>query len=457
MIDPVEIYKGILATRGNSTRCTVNDLERFTGPEGARFILVWLPFGEHYFVIDMGEENEEFNKKFNRAAYVFDTDGILHGIQDDKYGIKALRCKPYKAKELLDKLAALHLICTRELEEYLIANKIIFKYMSLKEGYNLQTSLGSCMHKCGNYFYLYEDKATFLGAFKNDKLIARCIVWNKGEVLDGENLEPSLFRYADRLYYTDGESREILINYLNKEGILLLWGKENMGGFSYKQWALKAPKCLLEACKSETPLSWMDTFNHFDDKRGVLYSYDWHTNGFDINDLPIHDDDNIGYAFLQTRGGYWDADRGNFVYSAYEDRYIDADYAYFSRDEDTHFSEDNDDFVYVKSQDDYLLKENCIQYGGAYYAIADCIYSSYEGEYYPEEAYEDYIEVSYGNDIVGEDNPDFVYCEREDTYLHIDDVSFSEYYNEHILNERARWSDVVNSYVYIDDNDENLK
>lgn len=74
----------------------------------------------------------------------------------------------------------------------------------------------------------------------------------------------------------------------------------------------------------------------------------------------------------------------DYVWSDYEDCYISEERALWSNFEDTYFPEDSEDFVYIKSIDDYVLVEDAIQCEGCgEWILPDEVYKDEEdgGEY----------------------------------------------------------------------------
>ncbi len=324
-----------------------------------------------------------------------------------------------------------------------------FEYLGLCEGYNRpDIKLGSCMAGKGNYFEPFNKIAKYLTCSYKGKVIARCIVWNDGIVMNGGTWETLPGRYADRLYYEEGNHRDILMNYLKKEGITPLWGSDNKGGFEYQQYCIEATKELIEAIEGYAPVAWMDTFSHFNTDENILYSFDWRAEGYNASDL--HLDENT-IVFLDQNGEYISTE--NQVYSNYEGRWLDRDYAVYVDSLDDWVSDDNDGFVYLEYRDETVGIEDCVDIDGEYYYEDDCIYSNVDGRYYVKDS-QDYFEIDGGRDIAGVESENIAYVERWDEWLPVDKTFWSNTQEENIPCAEAAYSHILEDYVWADDLEE---
>lgn len=402
-----------------------------------------------YYIPDTHTQGSETNYKYPIYVLTKDLEAYAYHTHPE-HGEKLVKIKERIFKELL-KLTGL---TDEEIEELYEDKSSLcsFEYLDLVEGYNQDLRLGSCMEGHGALFTPFREMAQFLQMCYKGKVTARCIVWNDGVVRDinGESLKG---RYADRLYYNEGLHRDLLIDYLKKEGITPIWRDTNNGGFDFKEYTLNAPAALDEQLNNNDCMCWMDTFNHYNQEEGILYSYDWRDNGYAMQDLYISHD--IPIVFLSTGGDYLQVGR-NTVWSDYEGRFLEEDSAVYVERLEDYVSEDNEDFIYSYHYNATLPIDDCEMCAdGYYYLVEDCIYSDYENQWYFREG-DDWVETHDG-DIVSADNEDFIYVEDKGEYYPTEMTVYSDYHCEAILEEEAIYSDELQGYFKVGDDLEAIK
>lgn len=233
--------------------------------------------------------------------------------------------------------------------------------IAISEGYNLRELPTSCMKGQGYKFKPLNTmgKMYYLTSNKTTDILARCIVWNKGVVINSTDDEPIDVQLHDKIYQLESRYGEIFKDMLYKEGILSLAGLECID--TWNLYIENPFKDIKESC-----YPWMDRFSLWNKKLNRLYYYNWNVHGHDSNDLRelATEVDTEDYRVLLSTDGYTrDMDESEgLVWSEYENRDIDEDDAVWSDNLDSHISSDY--AVWSQTERDYFHEDD---YGNGWY------------------------------------------------------------------------------------------
>ncbi|MDL0105217.1 hypothetical protein [Campylobacter vicugnae] len=223
------------------------------------------------------------------------------------------------------------------------------EYIKPSLGYNLDGLPSSCQKGKG-HFFKWCDEIAKMAILKDNKgsIVARCLIWDKENI--EHNGEPCSRDIADRLYYHEGIHKIALKNELKKLNIDMVW--ENNPDdipFEYQEYILKLPEQAeqdLDRAIEDREVSFLDTFNHYNESEGLLYSFYWSGR---LSHESFEWDGDTTIVLLDTSGGIY-----------YEDGEVWDDY--------------NGEYI---SQDDAIEPLN---YSGLTHRN-NCVYSDYHGDY----------------------------------------------------------------------------
>lgn len=254
-------------------------------------------------------------------------------------------------------------VLRRQFRLYLDASPTEYKLntIAISEGYNLRELPTSCMKGQGLKFKPLDTmgKMYYLTSNKTTNILARCIVWDKGVVINSTDDEPIDCQLYDKVYQLEGKYGNIFKDMLEAKGILQLDGLETMD-----TWDMYINNPFIGIEKGNYP--WMDRFNLLAINENRLYYYDWNAYGHNSNDLKelANDVNPEKYKVLLSTDGYardMDEDDGA-VWSEYENRDIDEDDAVWSENLDSHISSDN--AIWSQTERDYFHEDD---YGNGWY------------------------------------------------------------------------------------------
>lgn len=283
--------------------------------------------------------------------------------------------------------------------------------------YSGHGGFGSCMNDKGQYEYYNESTPDALaaGLWDGDKLIARCVVWNK--VYDEDS--DKVYRLAERQYGENSEARRQLIYLLAEQGKIDGHKQFESSCWDSRSYVLLdgtslSSKHLYIECHAQPgdTLSFQDGFRYlrFSDERamnweGCCYDVDLAITqstvpGGDANDGDTRD----GERYVARDNEWYKED--SCVYLDYRDEWCHEDDAYYSEHTDQYYLGDDvrelydntwchvDDAVcleagehaeeYAYTEDDELVSD----YDDRYALRCDCYrltHGEYEGEYAPKE------------------------------------------------------------------------
>ncbi|WP_086254425.1 hypothetical protein [Campylobacter vicugnae] len=190
-------------------------------------------------------------------------------------------------------------------------------------GYNLDIPT-SCQKGKGSFFKWVDDIAKMaILTDNNGKIVARCLIWDKENI--EHNGEPIKNDIADRLYYNEGIHKVALKNELKKLGIDCIWEKTGDRPFHYAEYILNLPEEIQEELDNAIRYSrapFMDTFNHYNRERGVLYSFHW-PDRLDYDSFEW--DGSVDNVLLYTDGGVYNEDDDDKVWDDYNGERIDRE------------------------------------------------------------------------------------------------------------------------------------
>lgn len=254
-------------------------------------------------------------------------------------------------------------VLKRQFRLYLDASPTEYKLntIAISEGYNLRELPTSCMKGQGLKFKPLDTmgKMYYLTSNKTTNILARCIVWDKGVVINSTDDEPINYKLYDKVYQLEGKYGNIFKNMLEAKGILQLDGLETID-----TWDLYINNPFVGIENSNYP--WMDRFNLLAINENRLYYYDWNAYGHNSSDLKelAMEVNPEKYKVLLSADGYtrdMDEDDGA-VWSEYENRDIDEDDAVWSENLDSHISSDN--AIWSQTERDYFHEDD---YGNGWY------------------------------------------------------------------------------------------
>lgn len=251
----------------------------------------------------------------------------------------------------------------RQFRLYLDASPTEYKLntIAISEGYNLRELPSSCMKGQGLKFKPLDTmgKMYYLTSNKTTNILARCIVWDKGVVINSVDDEPIDYKLYDKVYQLEGKYGDIFKDMLEAKGILQLDGLE-----AIDTWDMYINNPFIGIENGNYP--WMDRFSLLDINENRLYYYDWNAYGHNSSDLKelANDVNPEKYKVLLSTDGYTrDMDENDgTIYSEYENRDIDEDDAVWSENLDSHISSDN--AIWSQTERDYFHEDD---YGNGWY------------------------------------------------------------------------------------------
>ncbi len=292
------------------------------------------------------------NSEAGYPCYSIDPKGNPIAIYLDRLGnIRERSIKQDMFNEVLEaSVGSLEFRDTLRATQEILKNKYSLGFIKPSLGYNLDGLPSSCQKGKGNYFKWIDDIAIMAILKDNEeRIVARCLIWNKDNIT--HNGEPCLRDIADRLYYNEGIHKIALKNELKKLGIEMIW-ENNPDGipFEYREYTLKLSKQVeqdLDNAIDYREVPFLDTFNHYNQSEGLLYSFYW-CGRLDYDSFEFDGDTTI--VLLDTNGGIYNED--GEVWDDYNGEYI--------------------------SQDDAITDP--LNYNGIVHRDS-CIYSEYHGDY----------------------------------------------------------------------------
>lgn len=254
-------------------------------------------------------------------------------------------------------------VLRRQFRLYLDASPTEYKLntITISEGYNLRELPTSCMKGQGLKFKPLDTmgKMYYLTSNKTTNILARCIVWDKGVVINSTDDEPIDYKLYDKVYQLEGKYGDIFKDMLEAKGILQLDGLETID-----TWDLYINNPFIGIENGNYP--WMDRFNLLAINENRLYYYDWNTyghNSSDLKELAMEVNPEKYKVLLSTDGYTRDMDENDgTVYSEYENRDIEEDDAVWSENLDSHISADC--AIWSQTERDYFHEDD---YGNGWY------------------------------------------------------------------------------------------
>ena len=246
---------------------------------------------------------------------------------------------------------------TLRASQEILKEKYSIEWLKPSLGYDLEGLPYSCQKGKGHFFKWLDPLAEML-LLKNNKgeIVGRCLVWNKDNIK--HNGEPINNNIADRLYYNESKYRVALKNELKKMNIESMWEQEGDGErpYKYREFTLHLPNAIKEALDKaidNNECCFLDTFNHYNQYNGILYSWHWTDRlgheyyewDSDITQVLLGTD---GYAILEEEQT-WDD---------YNECYIDPENAVepINYEGTTHI----DSCIYSEYHSGYLLEDGDI-------------------------------------------------------------------------------------------------
>ncbi|WP_086288921.1 hypothetical protein [Campylobacter devanensis] len=296
------------------------------------------------------------NHKAGYPCYSLDDKGTPIVIYLDKMGnIRQRVIKQEMFNEILETSEG-----SQEFRDNLRASQKILKskynleFIKPSLGYNLDDLPYSCQKGKGRFFKWCDDIAE-MALLKNNegKIVARCLIWDKENIK--HNGEPCLNNLADRLYGNESIHRIALKNELKKLGIESIWERdgEDDRPFKYREFTLHLPEDIKEALDitiEDRKAPFLDTFNHYNENEGILYSFHWSDRlGYEYCEW----DDDTTKVLLDTSGYTMTGD--DEVWDDYNECYISRDNAVepINYDGTTHM----DYCIYSEYHNGYLLDD----------------------------------------------------------------------------------------------------
>lgn len=254
-------------------------------------------------------------------------------------------------------------VLRRQFRLYLDASPTEYKLntIAISEGYNLRELPTSYMKGQGLKFKPLDTigKMYYLTSNKTTNILARCIVWDKGVVINSTDDEPIDYKLYDKVYQLEGKYGDIFKDMLEAEGILQLDGLETID-----TWNLYINNPFVGIENGNYP--WMDRFSLLNINENRLYYYNWNAyghNSSNLNELAMEVNPEKYKVLLSTDGYTRDMDENDgTVYSKYENRDIDEDDAVWSENLDSHISSDN--AIWSQTERDYFHEDD---YGNGWY------------------------------------------------------------------------------------------
>lgn len=264
------------------------------------------------------------NTNASYPCYSLDDKGNSIAIYIDRVGnIRERVIKQSMFNEVLETSeGSLEFRDTLRAVQNVLKDKYNIEFIKPSLGYNLGDLPYSCQKGKGSYFKWIDDIAKMAILMNNrGKIVARCLVWDKENIT--HNGEPCLNNIADRLYYSEGIHRIALRNALKKQGIDSIWEKSGDRPFHYAEYILNLPGYVQEELNEAIRYNrapFLDTFNHYNRNRGLLYSFHW-VGRLDPSEFEW--DGSVDDVLLSTDGIAINGD--NKVWDDYNEEYIDPD------------------------------------------------------------------------------------------------------------------------------------
>lgn len=254
-------------------------------------------------------------------------------------------------------------VLRRQFRLYLDASPTEYKLntIAISEGYNLRELPTSCMKGQGLKFKPLDTmgKMYYLTSNKTTNILARCIVWDKGAVINSTDDEPIDYKLYDKVYQLEGKYGDIFKDMLEAEGILQLDGLETID-----TWDMYINNPFIGIENGNYP--WMDRFSLLDINENRLYYYDWNAyghNSSDLKELAMEVNPEKYKVLLSIDGYARDMDENDeSVWSEYENRDIEEDDAVWSENLDSHIS--SDCAIWSQTERDYFHEDD---YGNGWY------------------------------------------------------------------------------------------
>jgi hypothetical protein len=260
------------------------------------------------------------------------------------------------------------------------------------------------------------------------KLSGRALLWKPSDIINGKALEFEWF--MDRQYGISESEIEMLRKWATEKGYAYKtknshssYGAITLGDINFNcQMEVELKKYVTEY------FPYMDTFKRFNPDSYILYN--------DDNDSDRY---NGCYILNSISGGYEEVG-DNRVYSSWEDEYIDAADAVYSRPLDGYLLRSRSVYIGSGSRNNFgwypITYDNIVFncWRGGYLYIDDAVYSEwYDGWFLAESS----IDVV---DYVGKDGN----CKEDSFYLHEDDEDYTHISNyddnfwyEHLLKKEG--------------------
>ena len=304
---------------------------------------------------------KKYEKEFKYPAYI-SYKSTLFGVLHNDYGYVTKQIKKSYG-ELMWKIASEGDNSGLFLQELFIPDNSTYHldWYKVSEGYNLEDLPSSCMKGQGLKFKPLDTmgKMYYLTSNKTTNILARCIVWDKGVVINSTDDEPIDCQIYDKVYQLEGKYGNIFKDMLEAKGILQLDGLETID-----TWDLYINNPFVGIENGNYP--WMDRFSLLAINENRLYYYNWNAyghNSSDLKELAMEVNPEKYKVLLSTDGYARDMDEDDgVVWSEYENSDIEEDDAVWSENLDSHISSDN--AVWSQTERDYFHVDD---YGNGWY------------------------------------------------------------------------------------------
>lgn len=233
--------------------------------------------------------------------------------------------------------------------------------IDISEGYNLKDLPTSCMKGQGLKFKPLDTmgKMYYLTSNKTTNILARCIVWDKGVVINNVDDKPIDYQLYDKVYQLESKYGDIFKDMLEAKGILQLDSLE-----AIDTWDMYINNPFIGIENGNYP--WMDRFSLLAINENKLYYYNWNAyghNSSDLKELAMEINPEKYKVLLSTDGYTRNMDEDDdLVWSEYENRDIDEDDAVWSDNLNSRISSDN--AIWSQTERDYFHEDD---YGNGWY------------------------------------------------------------------------------------------
>lgn len=206
----------------------------------------------------------------------------------------------------------------------ILKDNYTLEYIKPSLGYNLDGLPSSCQKGKG-HFFKWCDEIAKMAILKDNKgnIVARCLIWAKDNI--EHNGKPCSRDIADRLYYHEGIHKIALKSELNKLDIEMIWEKTEDRPFHYSEYILRLPEEVQEELDRAIEYKrcpFLDTFNHYNEDKGLLYSFHWSGR---LSFEAYEWDGGVTKVLLETDGTVCNED--GQIWDDYNEEYIDRDEA----------------------------------------------------------------------------------------------------------------------------------